>query len=192
MPALWNKKLEIVAQELAAGRSPEEASATAQYPTDASSFKPNARKRAQRKDVVARIAEIRAPAIARAEASAGVTVEWMLTKLHDLAEYNADDYLAPCDENGQRFYDLNKVSRAMLGRLSEARISEVTRGRGRNRKRLAQCSAVKGHDPFAAIKLAAQIKGVLNPDVSVTVNQSMNGVVSLTDEELVVIAQAGS
>lgn len=58
MGILRNSKLEIVAQALAKGKSAEEASTLAGYDTEASSFAPNARKRAQNKGVRARVVEI--------------------------------------------------------------------------------------------------------------------------------------
>jgi len=64
MPVLPNARHEIVAQELAAGRSMVEASRVAGYP-DGSSFASNARKRAQRADIRARTAELLAARAAR-------------------------------------------------------------------------------------------------------------------------------
>lgn len=125
MSALWNQKLEVVAQELAAGKTPLEASEAAGYPSAASSFASNARKRAQRADVRKRVREIRAPAIKRAEDGAGVTSEWMLTKLY-------------------------KVANPDLGRKK-----------------------TKVSDQIAAMRLAAQIKGLLVPDVALTVNNTV-------------------
>jgi hypothetical protein len=58
MGILRNPQLEIVAQELAAGKLPEPASAAAGYDTAASSFAPNARRRAQNAKVRARVVEI--------------------------------------------------------------------------------------------------------------------------------------
>jgi hypothetical protein len=57
MPVLRNPRPEVVAQELAAGRSTAEASHEAGYPAG-SSFSSNARKRAQRPGIRARVAEI--------------------------------------------------------------------------------------------------------------------------------------
>jgi len=57
MPVLRNARHEIVAQELAAGKTAVEASRIAGYP-DGSSFAPNARRRIQRADIRARIAEL--------------------------------------------------------------------------------------------------------------------------------------
>lgn len=60
MSSLRNPKHEIVAQELAAGKTPEQASDLAGYDRSASSFASNARKRAQRKDIRERLKEIQA------------------------------------------------------------------------------------------------------------------------------------
>lgn len=58
MAALENRRHERVALSLAQGKTAEEASRDAKYPTEASSFVQNARKRAQRKDIKARAAEL--------------------------------------------------------------------------------------------------------------------------------------
>ena len=60
MPVLRNPRHEHVAQSLAALRSTYEACAAAGYNPANSSFKPNARKICQRKDIRARVAEIQA------------------------------------------------------------------------------------------------------------------------------------
>jgi hypothetical protein len=83
MPAIKNPKLEAVAQELANGKSTEEASRAAGYP-DGSSFKPNAKRRAQRPDVKARVAELRAPGVAKAEEHVAINTEYVLTKASDI------------------------------------------------------------------------------------------------------------
>lgn len=62
-------RLEVVAQAIAAGKSPVEASAAAGYP-QGSSFASNARKRAQRADVRSRVREIQAEGAARAAVTA--------------------------------------------------------------------------------------------------------------------------
>lgn len=79
MSELRNWKHELVARALAVGKSPEEASAVPDvdgrpvYPTDASSFASNSRKRAALPDIRRRVAELRAPGIAAAaEALPGI------------------------------------------------------------------------------------------------------------------------
>lgn len=57
MGVLSDRRLEIVAQELARGKSPAEASVAAAY-KPGTSFKHNARKRACRPDVKARVLEL--------------------------------------------------------------------------------------------------------------------------------------
>lgn len=79
MPALRNRKLELLAQELANGKTAEEASRLAGY-ADGTSFKANAKKRVQNKRVKARVAELRAPGIALAEEQAAITTEYILAK----------------------------------------------------------------------------------------------------------------
>lgn len=79
MAALRNRKLELLAQELANGKTAEEASRLAGY-ADGTSFKANARKRSQDKKVKARVAELRAPGIAEAEEQVAINTEYVLTK----------------------------------------------------------------------------------------------------------------
>jgi hypothetical protein len=57
MPVLRKPKHELVAQALAIGKSPVEASREAGYP-DGSAFAPNARRRAQHPKIRARVAEL--------------------------------------------------------------------------------------------------------------------------------------
>ena len=87
MPILRHPRPELVAQALAAGKKPAEASADAGYP-QGSSFGSNARKRAQRKDIKDRKEEILARQAARAEAlkpqvhpSDIVNIEYIAAKL---------------------------------------------------------------------------------------------------------------
>lgn len=88
MPAIRNHKLEKFAQELALGRTPSEASATAGYAENASSFGPNARKRAQDKRVKARVAELRAPGIEAAERDAEINTEYVLNRAARIANFD--------------------------------------------------------------------------------------------------------
>lgn len=150
MGVLKNPKHEMVAQELAAMRSAEEASATADYDTAASSFAPNARKRAQRKDIRARVIEIQSAAAERA----GITAEYLLGKLDDYIQYNLDDYLTKRDKKGQRFVDISNVPRALLGRLAKVRQHISQR---------SVSTTIEGYNAIEAIRLMAQIKGCMAP-----------------------------
>lgn len=76
MGVLPNPKFERVAQELARLKTPEQASEIAGYDATASSFASNARKRACRSDIKARVAEIQG-----AEAAlSGVDAAWIMAK----------------------------------------------------------------------------------------------------------------
>jgi hypothetical protein len=95
MTALRDPRMELFARELAAalaaGVKPsaaaKQAGQVAGYPNPkGKSFAPNCRKRAQRKDVKARVAEILAPALKRADDATGATVEWAATKLFNIAD----------------------------------------------------------------------------------------------------------
>jgi|SRR5581483_5392304 len=78
-------RLEVFAQALAAGHSPVEAARAAKYP-NGSSFAANARKRAQRKDVKARVAELTKPALDKVAAAIEANVAWASRHLVDVAE----------------------------------------------------------------------------------------------------------
>lgn len=158
MPALRNPKHEIVAQELAAGHTPEQASETAKFPKG-SSFAANARKRAQRKDIKARVAEIQEPMAERA----GITAEYLLAKLDNYTDYNIDDYLT-ADENGRRFLDVSNVPRQTLSRLSELSQEVMSLGGKRSKLRTITKTKIKGYDPIGAMRLMAQIAGLLKPE----------------------------
>lgn len=170
MPVLRDPRLELFARELAAALNAGipasdaavQAAREARY--TGSSVASNARKRAQRKDVKTRVAELRAPGVKRAEEAIGITTEYLLAKLDNLASFNLNDYLGDPDEKGERAYTLVGVSPAVVGRLSAAKIGRIARGRGKKRTVLNYVADVAGHDPIAALKLMAQIKGLMAPD----------------------------
>ncbi|SDD94510.1 hypothetical protein SAMN05216337_1017116 [Bradyrhizobium brasilense] len=91
---------------------------------DSASIAHNARRLANRRPIVARLAEL-------AEFSAklaGVDSGWAMVKLKQLADaiegFNLDDYLAPPDANGERYYDLSRVPREKLAMLTELGIED--------------------------------------------------------------------
>lgn len=176
---LKNWKHERIARELAVGKTPEEASAVLDddgkplYDPAASSFANNARKRAAMPEMVRRVAELRAPGIRAAErrvaaAVAGnarevqaaehgiaVTVEWLLRRLMDIAEFNIDDYMTPPDPvTGERRIDISAVPRHLLGRLGEV-AQEVDEGECGFRVRRTRIK----NDKMAALQLIAKITG---------------------------------
>lgn len=112
-----------VALALFAGNTAEQASESAGYDIKASSFGPNARKRAQREDIRSYLAELRsAPPsghvlqeIERAE----IQREYLLGQTWDELQFNFVDYLGPPDENGKRSFDVSLVPRHLMGRLDE-------------------------------------------------------------------------
>lgn len=93
MPILRNRKHEVVAQEMAVGKNAIEASAAARFPTTTKTHKDNARKRAHRKDIKARVLELRQQANAKGVTAVVVTIE----KLIDEAD---DARLKAMDEKG--------------------------------------------------------------------------------------------
>lgn len=91
---------------------------------DSASIAHNARRLANRAAIVRRLAEL-------AEFSAklaGVDSGWAMVKLKQLADaiegFNLDDYLAPADASGERYYDLSRVPREKLALLTELGIED--------------------------------------------------------------------
>lgn len=196
MPMLRNPKLEKFSQELALalneGLSERKAAAIASvkadYPQGTSAAK-NAHKRALRVDVKSRVAELRAPGIAKAEAAIGVTTEYLLERLVNLAEFNPDDYLSEPDEKGERYYTLAGVSRSLLSRCAQVKIGRAVMGRGKSRKIVSFVADVLPHDPIQALKLMAQIKGLMAPEKR---DLTIHATDQMTDDELARIAAGGS
>ena len=87
MPRGSRARLEVFAQALAAGNTPVEAARIAKYP-NGTSFAANARKRAQRADVKARVAELRAPALEKVKKDIEISVEWAAKKLAAIADFD--------------------------------------------------------------------------------------------------------
>jgi hypothetical protein len=96
MSALRDPKREKFAQSLArltaegvaAGDAAVRAGIEANYPSQGGrSFAPNCRKRANRPDVKARVAELLKPGLEQAEKEIEITVEWAIGKLAKIVEY---------------------------------------------------------------------------------------------------------
>ena len=87
MPRGSRARLEVFAEALAAGHTPAEAARIAKYP-HGSSFDANARKRAQRADVKARVAELQAPALERVKQHIDISIEWAAGKLAGIAGFD--------------------------------------------------------------------------------------------------------
>jgi hypothetical protein len=77
-------QLERFAQALAAGLSPADAAKESGY--TGTSCAANAKKRAQRKDVKAMVAELRKPHLARVDEAISVSVEWATRHLKKVAD----------------------------------------------------------------------------------------------------------
>lgn len=94
MAVLKDRRHECVAQALFCMKTPEEASHEAGYDHKASSFAPNARKRAQREDIKGRVAELQS----QAAACSIVDVAWIKGKAAHIAGVPFDaDKIKPSD-----------------------------------------------------------------------------------------------
>lgn len=203
MPTLRDPRLDLFARELAAalnnGVQPSEAAVQAgreaKYPAakKPATFAANCRKRAQRKDVQARVAELRAPGIKRAEEAIGITTEYLLAKLDNLTNYNVDDYLTQPDRKGRRFLDIGKVPREVLGRLAELSqdVSFEEGGKDSGSKKTRRTilrTKIKGYGVIDGIRLMAQIKGLMAPEKR---DLTIHATDQMTDDELARIAAGG-
>lgn len=96
---------------------------------DSASIVHNARRLANRRPIVARLAELNE----FSAKLAGVDSGWAMVKLKQLADaienFNLDDYLGDADADGVRFFDLAKVPRERLSLLNELSIEETDEGR---------------------------------------------------------------
>ena len=195
MGVLRDPRLELFARELTAAlndavppsQAAELAGEAAGYPIGRvyKTFAANCRKRAQREDVQARVAELRAPGIERAEQGLGITAEYLLAKLDNLTNFNVEDYLSAPKKRGRtRFLDISETPRHVLGRLSEVS-QEATETR--ERKSLIR-TKVKGYNVIEGIKLMAQIKGLMAPERRELTMLPAN---NMTDDELARIAEGG-
>jgi hypothetical protein len=199
MPALREPRLEKFSQELAAalnnGMRASEAAVyagvAAEYPAAAkpTTFAANCRKRAQRHDVTARVAELRAPGIKRAEEAIGITTEYLLAKLDNLTNYNIDDYLTAPDRQGRRFLDIAMVPREALARISELSqdVSDEAVPKGKPARTLLR-TKIKGYGVIDGIRLMAQIKGLMAPEKR---DLTVHATDQMTDDELARIAAGG-
>jgi hypothetical protein len=147
MARLSNPRLEHVAQLLFAGKSAADASRGAGYPDDGSAFIDNARRRANRRDVKARVAEMQENAARAAE----IDKTFILLELRDRLEFNLDDYLTPAtvDVWGRpvpRKLNLDSVPRHLLRRIKK--YTEGKRG------------GIEGADPVAVLAQLAKTAGI--------------------------------
>jgi hypothetical protein len=140
---LLDPRHEHVAQLLFAGKSAEEASIGAGYDPAGTSFASGSRKRANRKDIKARVAELQH----RAAEAAGVDKTFILLELKELLAFNLVDYLSPEGTRG-RSIDIDNCTPQQLYRLTE-----IARGpKGQLR--------LKGHDKVSILAQLAKTAGI--------------------------------
>lgn len=91
---------------------------------DSVSIKHNARRLANRRPIIARLAELNE----FSAKLAGVDSGWAMVKLKQLTDaiegFNLDDYLGEADKDGIRFFNLSKVPSEKLALLNELSIEE--------------------------------------------------------------------
>jgi hypothetical protein len=143
MPRLENGRMEHLAQLLFAGKDTYDASRGAGYADDASSFASNARKRANRREVKARVAELQERAAGMAEIDKTFILLW----LRDLLEANLADYLEPQGTPGRALSIDDCTPEQIL------LLNELVRGPKGQIK-------VKLHDKVAILGLLAKIAGI--------------------------------
>lgn len=132
------------------------------FDPDDRAIAPNVRKLRNRKDVKGRLAELRD----YAAKLAGIDSGWAMVQLKGFVESNLDDYLAPPDGDGSRFFDLTNVSREKIGHLSELNLEEETELDDDEPARRIRKIRMKLHDRIGALGLMARIAGWAAPTKS--------------------------
>jgi hypothetical protein len=93
---------------------------------DSLSIAHNARRLANRRAILARLAELNE----FSAKLAGIDSGWAMVKLKQLADaiegFNLDDYLGAPEASGERYYDLSRVPREKLALLNELSIEDET------------------------------------------------------------------
>jgi hypothetical protein len=143
MARLLNPRMEHVAQLLFTGKSAADASRGAGYPDDGSSFIDNARRRAHRKEVKARVTELQEHAAHAAE----IDRTFVLLQLKQLLDANIDDYLDCAGTNGPTL-NMKDCTREQIQLLKELACGP----KGEFRIRL--------HDKVAILALLAKTAGL--------------------------------
>lgn len=90
MPKPLSEQHEALAVARALGHKPTEAARLAGYKGSGKTFAANARKACNRPDVKARIAQLRAPAMAKAQELVGISAEWATQRLATMANHEID------------------------------------------------------------------------------------------------------
>jgi hypothetical protein len=88
MGVLQNRRLEVFAQLLAVGKTVYEAAREAGYNADAPSFEANARQRAAKPELKARVAELMQRAADRTADRVSIDRAWILAQLQEIAGYD--------------------------------------------------------------------------------------------------------
>lgn len=142
----------------------------------------NARRLAGQKQIRERLAEL----ADFAAKLAGIDASWAMVELKsllaDVRGFNLDDYLGPPDEDGNRYYDLSKVPRDTLGRLTEYSIesSTVFVGEGEDKepreiRKVRLKGPSKTPEAVAILALMARIQGWEAPKKIAPTNAAGDG-----------------
>jgi hypothetical protein len=102
----YQDMFERFAQALALNKSPEESARIAGYQGTGATFAANARHKANRPVVKARVAELRAPGLAKVEQQIEKNVEWVISKLAEIVD-------CPIDQNDIKAADIIAAARQM-------------------------------------------------------------------------------
>lgn len=149
MPLLKNPKHEKFAQELAKGKTADEAYRIAGY----SKHRSNAARMIANDSIRQRVAEIQGKGAERAE----ITVERVINELAKIGFSNMLDYLRVTGE-GDAFVDLSNLTREQAAAISEVTIEDFTDGRGEDARDVRRVK-FKLADKRAALVDIAKISG---------------------------------
>lgn len=126
MPKPLSDQHERLAQARALGHKPNDAARIAGYKGSGKTFAANARKACNRSDVKARVAELRAPALAKLQEKIDVTIDWASQKLATMANHELDpDEIKATDQIGAL-----RLLAQMYGWLAPEKIEHSLNGLG--------------------------------------------------------------
>ena len=141
MAALKNARHERFAQELAKGKTADEAYKVAGYKPQAS----NASRLMRNDKIRARVDEI----LGKAAQKVGVTVERVVAELAKIGFANMRDYMRP-DAGGDPYLDFSALTRDQAAALSEVSVEDFKDGRGDEARDVRRVK-FKLHDKRAAL-----------------------------------------
>ncbi len=158
MPVLKNPKHEKFAQELAMGKTADNAYVLAGFKEHRS----NAARLSANEHIAARVEEI----LSKAAKKVGITIERVLDELAKLGFSNMLDYTT-VGSNGDPFVDLSQLSRDKASAIQEITVEDFTDGRGEDTRDVKRIK-FKLYDKRAALVDLGKHLGMFKEKVEFT------------------------